>query len=101
MEKIDFDKSEAVIHFDTTGLQTLVILNDAILGITNENTVVISGLNATMDNVVKLVPLGDDVRGEMVEVRLDKIAGFDNKSGDIDFDNNLLVPKAPNTGRAR
>ena len=54
-----------------------------------------------MDNVVKLVPLGDDVRGEMVEVRLDKIAGFDNKSGDIDFDNNLLVPKAPNTGRAR
>lgn len=101
VEKIDFDKSEAVIHFDTTGLQTLVILNDAILGITNENTVVISGLNATMDNVVKLVPLGDDVRGEMVEVRLDKIAGFDNKSGDIDFDNNLLVPKAPNTGRAR
>ncbi|MBR3248822.1 cutinase family protein [Candidatus Saccharibacteria bacterium] len=75
---------EAVrVDFATTGTRTLVALNGKILGIAEGNAVVISGLKAPADNVITLTPLGDDMRGEPVELT------------------HVFVspPKAPNTGR--
>ena len=97
----------AKIKFETDGARTLVILNDTILGVTEENEITISGLDITMENNLRLVPLGDDVRGEGVEVDLAGYGGIAERSDNTDgssttvvFKNiEVILPKAPNTGR--
>lgn len=72
----------ARVEFTTTGARTLVILNDAVLGVTTETAITLADLDASVPNTVTLVPLGDDVRGEAAEVELEV----------------RVLPKAPNTG---
>ena len=99
--------NEVKVGFTTTGTRTLVALNGKILGVTEENFVVITGLNADSENVVTLTPLGDDVRGEAVEVVLSAGSnGAENGAGvdGVGFGaavSGLVapVPKAPNAGR--
>lgn len=76
--------AEVLVKFTASSGRALVILNDAILGVVEGTEVTITGLDMTQENFLQLVPLGDDVRGEAVEVNL---AGT------------LAVPKAPNTGK--
>lgn len=94
------------VKFETNGTRTLVALNDMILGVTEENEIMISGLRSGVENKLTLVPLGDDVRGEGVEINLD-LAGYgggtwasgeavDAVDGDIEL---TVLPKAPNTGK--
>lgn len=97
----------AKIKFETDSARTLAILNDTILGVTEENEITISGLDITMENNLKLVPLGDDVRGEGVEVDLTGYGGVierndnTNSSGITVVLNGaeIIPPKAPNTGK--
>ena len=97
----------AKIIFETDSARTLVILNDTILGVTEENEITVSGLDITMENNLRLVPLGDDVRGEGVEVDLAGYGGIAERSDNTDgssttvvFKNiEVILPKAPNTGR--
>ena len=50
---------EARVSFNTTGSRTMVVLNEAILGVTDETEIVITGLDASVDNKIMLVPLSD------------------------------------------
>ena len=86
---IERDGDSAKIKFTTDGTRTLVILNDKILGITEDTEITIGELSG--DNKLMLVPLGDDIRGEGVEIEL---GGYGNSSN-VD----PITPKAPNTGR--
>ena len=97
----------AKIKFETDGARTLVILNDTILGVTEENEITISGLDITMENNLRLVPLGDDVRGEGVEVDLAGYGGVIERNDNTNSSNitvvlngaEIILPKAPNTGK--
>lgn len=82
--------TEAKITFTTTGTRAIVTLNDAILGVTEDTEVTITGLDRAVENTVSLVPLGDDIRGEAAEVNIPALA-FGNSE--------LTLPKAPNSGR--
>lgn len=95
------------IKFETDGTRTLAALNDMVLGITEENEITISGLDIATENILRLVPLGDDVRGESVEVDLAGYGGIierndnTNSSGITVVLNGaeIILPKAPNTGK--
>ncbi|MBR3386189.1 cutinase family protein [Candidatus Saccharibacteria bacterium] len=86
--------------------RVLVALNNAVLGITEETEIVLSGLDTSTENTLRLVPLSDDRRGEGVEILLDN-SGFSGEidggvggKGRLDGNNELLIPKAPNTGKS-
>lgn len=68
------------IKFNNSGDKTLVLLNGAILGVTNETEIVINGLRDGAENKLLLVPINNSTRGEGVEV-------------------DLFIPKAPDTGK--
>ena len=78
----NFDDT-VIVDFNNSGTSTLVVLNDYVLGITNENSITVGGLNRDITNTLRLVPLSETRRGEAVE---------------IDF-GNILIPKAPDTGQ--
>lgn len=75
--------SEAIVDFTSSSGRALVVLNDRVMGMTNESSIRLTNLDMTQDNTLTLIPLGDDVRGEGVDVDLSKV---------------LTLPKAPNTG---
>lgn len=60
--------TEVTVRFSSTGGRALVILNDYILGITEENEVTVSEVSD--GDVVTLVPLGKDAHGEGVSVEI-------------------------------
>jgi hypothetical protein len=74
---------EITINFTNSGTSALVILNDYILGVVNEGSVTIGGLDRTVSNTIRLVPLTETKRGEVVKVIL----------------GNILIPRAPDTGQ--
>ena len=71
------------VKYSNSGSKVLVVLNDTILGQTESNTITIDKLNLSRQNILTLVPLGDDVRGEAVSTII----------------NAFPIPKAPNTGK--
>lgn len=75
---------QAEINFSTTGNQTMVVLNDKILGLTEQQKVVINSLDNSKESVVVLVPILNGTRGEPTEIRLQ---------------NSESIPLVPNTGR--
>ena len=83
-------ENEIKIKIKTTGAKTLVAIDDAVLGATDETEFVISGINKT--SKIMLVPLGDDIRGEGVYV---EVGGY---GGGSDINRSLVIPLAPNTG---
>ena len=62
--------SEVKVKFANTGSKAIVMLNDRVLGVTDETEVTITGLDMSKDNVVGLVPINDEVRGETVMVKI-------------------------------
>ena len=88
-EKLSDDSVK--ISFASTGKYTIVALNDAILGMTDSGSFTLTDLDLSQENVVTLVPLSDTVRGAGVSVEIS--AG----KGDVE----ILIPKAPNTGKLK
>ena len=80
------------IAFETTAAKTLVVLNDRVLGTTSEKNITIEGVDLSIESRVGLVPIDQDVHGEIVEL---KIAASKVKKA------LPLIPKAPNTGQAK
>jgi hypothetical protein len=76
--------AEVLVKFTSSSGKVLVVLNDAVLGVTEGFEVTLTGLDVTQGNVLMLIPLGDDVRGEAMEVNLGGV---------------LALPKVPNTGK--
>ena len=107
IKEIEPVEGGAKVKFETNGVRTLVALNDAILGITDESEVIISGLDIAAENVLSLVPLGEDIRGESVEVDLAGYGGIVEHDSITDSSNitivmngtEIILPKAPNTGK--
>jgi hypothetical protein len=81
-------EEEAEITWSGEADRVIVVVGERVLGTTSEKTISISGLSS--DEKIGLVPITGDIRGEYTEVELD---GY----GEL----NILVPLAPNTGRAQ
>ena len=82
------------VKFETSGVQTAVLLGDYLAGITTRNEIIVKDIVEPL--TLALVPLSEDVRGERVEVVLTPNAsghGELQETADADF-----VPKTPNTG---
>lgn len=95
------DKNSVKVKFNTDGVKTLVILNEQILGTTLETEITLTDLDLNKENILTLVPMGENVRGEGVSATLN-----DAKAGGMGFvyysesDGQILsIPKAPKTGR--
>ena len=86
---------EVKINFETTGTRTLVILNDSILGVTEDLGVTISGLKSGVQNRVTLVPLSEQRRGEAQEIIVEIDEGYGQINGMVI----PKIPKTPNTGK--
>ena len=102
VDEVIASTNEATIKFHSNGSRTIVALNDGILGVTSETEFTISGLRDGVENRLTLIPLGDGVRGEPVEVLLNKSTGFGNDLivNTVPIEKNqVVIPKAPNTGR--
>lgn len=110
------DNNDSVmVRFLNSGTKVMVFLNDAFLGVTQDDSVVIDGLNRKIPNTVRLVPINETRRGNGVNVEIRTKDDGDGNSGvsgvgatgNIDNINSddgareikILVPKAPNTGR--
>ena len=83
--------SEALVRFSSSSGKVLVILNDAVLGVLEGDFLVISELDFEQENVVRLVPISENMRGAGEEIQL-KVAGFGGLK-------DSSIPKVPNTGR--
>ncbi len=101
----------ATVRFTNSGARAIVILNDRVLGVTEAGEVTITGIDTKAQNVVSLVPLDGEVRGEVVSVVANKSSSNEDGVGES-FDNHdnkhdgygltpFISPKklkAPNTG---
>ena len=96
-------RTEYKINFTTDAEKTLVVSNDAILGVTDEKEITISDLDPTFNNVLALIPLRSDLRGEAITIPLET-ADYPDNSNPVELlspvaSSDLFVPKAPNTGQ--
>ncbi|MBP5647845.1 cutinase family protein [Candidatus Saccharibacteria bacterium] len=87
--------SEVSISFSSTGTKTIVILNDAILGITSETKFHLTEIKDNQMNTITLVPLNENRRGEPVSIPIK----FNKNNSKEQITPNIFIPKAPNTGR--
>ena len=85
--------SEYQITFTNSAETAIVVLNDTILGTTDQTEITIAELDPTRTNTLTLVPLSDTVRGEPISVQLNIGYGLN------ELDQGITVPKAPNTGK--
>lgn len=90
--------TEVTIQYETDGEQVIVVLNDAILGVTEGGSVTITGLDPEVENVVTLVPIGGGLRGDPTEVTVTNgRGGLGDSSADRSAE--VFLPKAPDTGK--
>ena len=90
-------QDEITINYNSKGAKNLVVLNDRILGITTEKSITISNLDTSVDNIITLIPLSDNFRGESKSIEVKKINIAPNET----INTSSIVPKVPNTGKAR
>lgn len=64
------DKDSATVRFTNSGSRAVVVLNDRVLGVTEAGEVTITGIDTGVQNVVSLVPLDSELRGEAVTVEI-------------------------------
>ena len=95
---VEYDSDSVKVNFKNTGTFALVILNDVILGMTEEQEITITDVNFSSENSLRLVPLGENVRGNGVDVKLTAGAGMGSLNLDIELPTSA-IPKAPNAGR--
>ena len=97
----------ASVRFSHNGERALVILNDKILGVTDQAEITLNGLDTTTSNTLTLVPMNEQARGEAVSVELES-SGVDTGRADelgdsceelaTDCDDKFHI-RAPKTGR--
>lgn len=93
------DNSGFMISFTTTGQEVLVILNGKILGETTEDRITLTGIDSSKENVLTLVPLSGDMRGDSVDVNLNEITKMEDIDlGSMDGLNNARPDGASDLG---
>lgn len=89
--EVSRDGSSVTVRFLNSGSRVLVALNDAVLGVVEDDSVTISEVDFGLENTLRLIPLSESRRGEGVDVNLNDAGG----RGEME----IVIPKAPNTGR--
>lgn len=101
----------ATVEFSVArGEAVLVALNDYVLGVSDELSVLtVTDLDPLMENALTLVPLGEKLRGEAVQVILNSAgadgdgvpdaSGASSASSASGGRGAAVIPLAPNTGR--
>lgn len=102
------DDNSMRVSWRADGTRTLVALNDAVLGVTESSEIMLEDLDFRAENLLTLVPLSETRRGTSVTVNLNVEPNL-NAEPDVDFESstsgsleiveNVIIPKAPNTGR--
>ena len=86
---------------DTNATEIVVILNDAILGTTGEKELVFRDIDPSLENLLRLVPIKDGIRGDATEVTL-PTSGRGEASIPLEPTANepaaFIIPLAPDTG---
>ncbi len=112
VKSVRWADGEVTVKIDTTGTRTLIVVDDAILGFTDETEFTITGVDESTS--VSLVPLSEDTRGATVRIRgltrsgpggglkaeSDTIS-VDNQDANLEDYDSMVVPKVPNTGVGR
>lgn len=89
------------VGWQSTGTRTMLVLNDAVLGITEQNEIVLEEVDFSKTNVLRIVPLSETRRGDGVEIEIvGKQYGDSKTEADSGDPFGIKVPKAPNTGKA-
>ena len=96
VRKIDVNGGSAKVSFESDSHQALVILNDMIIGLTNQKEITVTGLKENLTNYLTLVPIGDGLRGGAVTVPLIK-DGRGGSNPDVNEDG-VPIPGVPYTG---
>lgn len=86
------DGAMVSVEFKNTGNSALVVLNDAILGMTDSASIEIGGLDRSIVNELALVPINNTRRGERAVVEI---------PANIKTVTETTPLKAPDTGTAR
>ncbi|MBO7664676.1 cutinase family protein [Candidatus Saccharibacteria bacterium] len=76
------------VTFNADTPETVVILNDAIMGDVTGNEVVIGDLEENSEYILKLVPIANGNRGDTVEINLNTIGG----RGGVEIDEPIEEP---------
>ena len=84
--------SSVRLSWATTGMRTMVALNDYVLGVTEENSIVLENLDFDKENIVTLIPLSDTRRGIGTDLNI-------LSEGRGNFAVSASVPKVPNAGK--
>lgn len=93
------------ISFETDAVEVAVILNDAILGSTTEHEIILSDLNQSHENSLRLVPLSNTTRGDAAEIDLNIFGdrgGAEEKPMELQIETSSVaepfIPLVPDTG---
>lgn len=104
----DLSDSEVKISFRTDAAHVVLVVNEAVLGIAEGNSVNIGELDRSMVNTISLIPLSNDTRGASQSITLEPRAlgsAYDPANSTVSHSlistttNNIIIPKAPNTGK--
>lgn len=100
VENVVSDSDGVKVEFRSSGIKTMVFLNDAFMGVTELDSVTFTGLRDDTENVATLVPLSEDRRGESVTVKLGggEVGLASGAVSEVKLFS-VVVPKVPNTGR--
>ena len=82
--------SELEIKWNTNSEKVMVILNDYVLGMSEGSSIVISDVDFSVSNSVRLVPISGNRRGASVDVEIETEKNV-----------SLIIPLAPNTGKLK
>ena len=85
INKTELIGEDLVMTYTLGAEKAIVVLNDSILGMAEGEMVTISGLDTSVENVVMIVPVSGEWRGEGVSVKINQLMPF--------------LPKVPNTGK--
>ena len=72
----EINSGEVKVKFESSSGKVLIILNDTLLGIVNGDNLTIHNMNFAKQNILRLVPLDAEMRGEGVEMIIEWSNGY-------------------------
>jgi hypothetical protein len=70
------------VEFETSADEVLIVLNDAILGLTKEKEITLNNLDLKKDNTLRLIPIKNSRKGTSIALKISRfIPGVPNTGG--------------------
>ena len=92
IETEQLSEDSVKVSFKSSTGKTIVVLNDALLGITDESEIILTDLDRTQENILVLTPISEEMRGKGVSVKI-QLGGMGEA-----LEEKVIIPKAPDTG---